>query len=226
MVHRNSANIACPFHFYVCLCLRDRYCCSAADCSGSCHTPAPSYFEEITRCRRKFDWRWPGNPNGRSKFHNLGLFTFTRSQLTLRLRLRGFWRLLKIAQTAHNRHQIHRRDDQDRSKCRKCENLFLRNQTKCLEKVLFPAMNAAAIDGIAHCFFFCYHWQRLLFSHSKNNFSTTWPSPKNRDIHIVEFFVDSIYSKTIDIIRNFFFYYYTEGLCVKPAIRITAPFCR
>ena len=48
MVHRNSANIACPFRFYVCLCLRDRDCCSAADGSGSCHALAPSYFEEIT----------------------------------------------------------------------------------------------------------------------------------------------------------------------------------
>ena len=93
MVHRNSANIACPFRFYVCLRLCDCYCCSAADDSGSCHAPAPSYFEEITRCRsKKLDWRLPGNPNGRSKFQNLGLFTFTRS---LRRRLRGFWRSLK-----------------------------------------------------------------------------------------------------------------------------------
>ena len=94
MVHRISANIVCPFCIYVCLRLRDRYCCSAAD--GSCHAPTPSYFEENTRCRRKIlDLRWPGNPNGRSKFHNIGLFTFTRSQLTLRRRLRGFWRSLK-----------------------------------------------------------------------------------------------------------------------------------
>ena len=98
MVHRNSANITCPFRFYVCLRLRDRYCCSAADGSDSYHTPAPSYFEEITRCRhKKLDWRWPGNPNGRSKFRNLGLFTFIRLQLTLR------GRLLEIAQAALNR---------------------------------------------------------------------------------------------------------------------------
>ena len=68
--------IACTFRFYVCLHLRDRYCCSAADGSGSFHAPAPSYFETITHCRRKnLDWRWPGNPNSRSKFRNLGLFT-------------------------------------------------------------------------------------------------------------------------------------------------------
>ena len=110
MVHRNSLNITCTFRIYVCLRLRDCDCCSAADGSGSCHAPAPSYFEEMTRCRRqKLHWRWPGNPNGRSKFRNLGLFTFTRSQLTLRRRLRGWWRLLEIAQTARCRRQKHRR---------------------------------------------------------------------------------------------------------------------
>ena len=90
VVHRISANIACTFRIYVCLRLCDHNCCSAADGSGSCHAPAPSYFEEMTRCRsRKLHWRWPGNPNGRSKFRNLGLFTVTRSQLTLWRRLRG-----------------------------------------------------------------------------------------------------------------------------------------
>ena len=53
MVHRNSANIACTFRIYVCLCLCDRDCCSVADGSGGCNAPAPSYFEEMTRCRRK-----------------------------------------------------------------------------------------------------------------------------------------------------------------------------
>ena len=81
-------------------------CCSAANGSGSCQAPSPSYFEEMTRCRRqKLHCRWPGNPNGRSKLRNLGLFTFTRSQLTLRRRLRGLWRLLEIAQTTRNRRQ-------------------------------------------------------------------------------------------------------------------------
>ena len=151
MVYRNSANIACTFRIYVCLRLCDRDCCSAADGSGSCHAPTPSYFEEMTRCRRrKLHWRWPGNHNGRSKFRNLGLFTYTRSQLTLRRRLRGWWRLPEIAQTARCRHRKHRRDDQDRSKFRKYENLCLRDQAKRLEKLLFAATNNAAIDGIAH----------------------------------------------------------------------------
>ena len=73
MVHRNSANITCTIRIYVCLRLCDRDCCSAADGSGSCHAPAPSYFEEMTCCRRQIlHWRWPGNPNGQSKFRNLG----------------------------------------------------------------------------------------------------------------------------------------------------------
>ena len=94
MVHRNFANIACTFRFYICLRLHDRDCCSTADSSGSCHALAPSYFEEMTCCRhQKRHWRWPGNPNGRSKFLNLGLFTFTRSQLTLRQRLQRWCRL-------------------------------------------------------------------------------------------------------------------------------------
>ena len=110
MVYRNSANIAYTFRIYICLRLCDRDCCSAADGSGSCHAPAPSYFEDITRCRRQqLHWRGPGNPNGRSKFCNLALFMFTRSQIMLRRRLRGWWRLPEIAQTALGRRQKHRR---------------------------------------------------------------------------------------------------------------------
>ena len=110
MVHRNSANLACTFRIYVCLRLCDRDCCSAPDGSGSCHAPAPLYFEEMTRCRRQIlQWRWRGNPNGRSNFCNLGLFTFTRSQLTLRRLLRDWWRLPEIAQMERCRRQKHRR---------------------------------------------------------------------------------------------------------------------
>ena len=75
----------------------------------------------------------------------------------------------------------------------------------------------------------CQHWQRVLFSHSKNNFLTTLTPPKNRDIHIVDvfLFIDSIYSKTIDIfIRKILKNSIFRQTCVKPAIRIKAPFCR
>ena len=84
--------------------------CSMTAGNGSYHGLAPSFSKEMTRCRRhKLHWRWPGNPNGWSKFRNLGLFTFTRLQLTLRRRLCGRRRLPKIAQTARCRRQKHRR---------------------------------------------------------------------------------------------------------------------
>ena len=52
-----------------------------------------------------------------------------------------------------------------------------------------------------HCalFFSYYHSQWLLFSPTKNNFSTTLtPTEKPRYTYWKVFFVDSIYSKTID----------------------------
>ena len=199
MVHRNSANIACPFRLYVCLRLCDRYCCSAAD-GGSCHAPAPSYFEEITRCRRKkLDWRWPGNPNGRSIFRNLGLLTFTQSQLTLRWRLRGWWRLPEIAQTTGCQRQKHRRRWPGSIEIPQIRKFMPTRSSKTSRKTSFAATNNAAIDGIVHRLLFCYHSQWLLFSHSKNKFSTT---EKPRYTYCRGFFVDSIYSKTIDIIRK------------------------
>ena len=67
--------------------------------------------------------------------------------------------------------------------------------------------------------------QRVLFSHSKNNLSTTLtPTKKPRYTYCRVFFVDSIYSKTIDIIRKTFFSIFR--LCVKPAIRLTVSICR
>ena len=165
MVHRNSANIACTFRFYVCLRLHDRDCCSAAD--GSCHTLTPSYFEEMTRCRRRqnLHLRWPGNPNGRTKFRNLGLFTFTWSQLSLRQRIRGWWRLPEIAQTARSRRQKHLQDDQDRSKFRKYENLCLGDQANVLKNLFFLLWMTLRLTALRTVFFSWYHLKRLLFSH-------------------------------------------------------------
>ena len=86
---------------------------------------------------------------------------------------------------------------------RNSANLCLRDQAKRLEKLLFAATNDAAIDGIAHRLLSCYQSQRLLFSHSKNNFSTT-PTPIEKPSYTYcrGFFVDFIYSTTIDIITN------------------------
>ena len=169
MVDKNSANIAYTFRFYVSLRLGDRDCYSAADGKGSCHRLAPSFFEEITHCRhKKLHWRWPGNPNDRSKFCNLRLFTFTRSQLTL-----CSWRRLpEIAHTAHSRHQIHRRRWPGSFEIPQLRKLCLQVQAKPLEKHNF----AARIPPLWWCcalLFSYYHSQRLLFSPTKNNFSTT-----------------------------------------------------
>ena len=171
MVHRNSANIACTFRFYVCLRRYDRDCCSVADGSGSCHAPAPSYFEEMTRCRRqKRHWRWPGNPNRRLKFCNLGLFTFTRSQLTLRRQLRGWWRLPEIAQTAHSRRQKHCWDDHDQSKFCKykiydyeikqnvSKNFFLLLQTTLRLMALHTVFFLLSLAT-----YFCSHIRKIIF---------------------------------------------------------------
>ena len=185
MVHQNSANIWCTFRFYVCLHLRDRDC-PAADGSGSCRAPHCHISKRwhIANFKNFTIW-WPGNPNGRSKFRNLGLFTFTQTQLTLHLRFRGWWRLPEIAQTARNRRQRHRRDDQDRSKLSKYENLCLWYQEKHLKIIIFAATNDAAIDGIAHRSISCYHSQRLCFHIRKRISWQPWPPHRKTEIYIL-----------------------------------------
>ena len=158
MVHRNSTNLACTFRIYVCLRLCDCDCSSTADGSSSCHAPAPSYFKEMTRCLRQIlQWRWPGNPNGPSNFRNLGLFTFTRSQLTPRRRLRGWWRLPQIAQTARCRRQKHRRRLPGSIEIPQIRKFMPTRSSKASRKTSFAAMNDAAIDGITHRLISWYH---------------------------------------------------------------------
>ena len=148
-IHRKSANIACTFHIYICLRLCDRDCCSTADGSGSCHAPTPSYFEEMTRCRRqKLHWRWPVNPNGRLKFRNLGFFYVYKQRSGGGSAADGDFRRSLTRHIADIKNIAG--GDQDRSKFHKYENLCLRDQAKRLEKLIFAATNDAAIDGIAH----------------------------------------------------------------------------
>ena len=119
-----------------------------------CYAPARSYFEEMTCCQRqKLHWRWPGKPNGRSKFRNLGLFTFTRLQMTLCRRFRDWWRLSDIAQTARNWSKKHRRDDPDRSKFRKYENLCLWDEAKRLEKLFLLLRTPLRLTALRTVFF-------------------------------------------------------------------------
>ena len=173
--------------------------CSTTDGNSSCHGLTPPFFEEMTSCRRqKHRRRWPGNPNGRLKFRKyriylsiLCLFTSTRSWLVLR-----DWRQWQVAMDSRHRFSKnwHVADvkniacnDQDRSKFRNYKNVYQRDQIKPLEKHLF-AVRTPVYDSIVHCFFATVTCQRLLFSPTKTNFSTTLTPPKNRDINIEEFF--------------------------------------
>ena len=191
MVHRNSANIACTFHFYVCLRLCDRACSSAADSSGSCHTPAWSYFEEMTRCRRK---KFTGDDQA-----TLTVNRNSKIPVCLRLHDRnlssgggstadgGFQRELKrhvtdvkniAGMTRIDRNSANMKIYAYEIKQNVSKNLFLLLQTTprltALRTVYFPAITRND---------FCFHIRK------KTNFSTILTPPKNRDIHIVEFFV-------------------------------------
>ena len=95
------------------------------------------------------------------------------------------------------------------------KNFFLLLQTTprltALRTVNFPAITR---NG------FCFHIRKIISR-------PPGPPRKNRDIHIVGFFVDSIYSTTIDIItNNILFSIFKQGLCVYPARRLTVRICR
>ena len=176
--------------------------CFMTDGNGSCYETAPSFFEEMTRCRRqKHHRRWPGNLNGWSKFRNIRLFTFTRSQLMLQRRHHSWRQLPEVAQTACSRRKKNiasgdlamTRIDRN-SVIAKCMPM---GSSRTSQKTSFLLLGHHRYDSIVHCFFptitcngFCYHLRKII---------SWWPSspPKNRDIHIVVFFVESIYSKTI-----------------------------
>ena len=126
------------------------------------------------------------------------LFTFMRSQLMLQRRLRGWWRLPEIAQTARSRRQKHpgsieipqvrkfmpTKSSKMSRKTFFCCYVWRRYWRQCA-LFFFPTIT---------CNCFCSHLRKIISERPLT------PS-KNRDTHIVSFFVDSIYNKTIDIIR-------------------------
>ena len=166
--------------------------CSMTDGNGSCHGLVSSFLEEMTRCsHQKHHRRWPGNPNGRSKFCNIRYFTFTRSQLTLRWRLRGWrqlpeslkWHVADVkniasigpAMTRINQNSI-------------ITKMYAYEIKQNLSKNIFLMLGRRRCDGIVSCLFstitrngFCSHLQKIISRR-------LWPAPKNRDIHIEEFF--------------------------------------
>ena len=196
IVHRNSTNLACTFRMYVCLRLCDHDCCSVADGSGSFHAPAPSYFEEITRCRCQIlQWRWPGNPNGRSNSRNLDLAA-TGDRSNGRRQKRSTSKT-SSAMTRIDRNSANTQIYAYEIKQSVSKNFFLLLRTTprltALRTIYFPAITR---NG------FCFHI-------SKYNFSTTpTPMEKPRYTYCRVFFVDSIYSTTTDIMRKEIFFFY------------------
>ena len=155
----------------------------------------------MTCCRRKkLHWTWPGNPNGRSKFRNLGLFMFTtnapaaapRRMASSGDRSNGTLPTLKTspAMTKIDRNSANTKIYAYKIKQSVSKNFFLLLRTTprltALCTVNFPAIT---------CNGFCFHIRKIISLRP-------WSPPKNRDVHIVEFFVDSIYRTTIDIITN------------------------
>ena len=99
---------------------------------------------------------------------------------------------------------------------RKSANLCLRNQAKRLEKLLLLLRTTPRLTALRTVYFPAITRNGFYFHMRKIIFRWPWPPPKNRDIHIVVFFVDSIYSKTIDIIRkNILFLFLDRGPMCK-----------
>ena len=157
----------------------------------------------MTRClHQKLHWRWPGNPNGRTKCCNLRLLTFRRWQLTHQRLLRGWWRLLEMAQTAHSRRKKHRQKWSGSIEIPQTHKFMPTTSSKTSRRTSFCCYKQRRYWRHCALFFPTIIRQRLLFSPTKNNFSTTLtPTGKPRYTYC-RVFVDSIYSKTIDIIRE------------------------
>ena len=126
----------------------------------------------------------PGNPNDRSNFRNLGLFTFTRSQLTLRRLLAAFGDrsngTLPMSKTSSAITRINRNSANTQIYAYEIKQsvsknfvLLLRTTPRltALCTVYFPAITS---NG------FCFHILKIISRRPL-------PPPKNRDVHIVEF---------------------------------------
>ena len=185
--------------------LRDRDWCSTADGNGSCHRLAPSFFEEMTHCwRQKHHWRWPGNSNGRSKFHK-----YCSYLPILCLRNRdwcptadgGFQRSLKWHEA-----DIKNIASDDQITLRINWNfaitkIYAYEIKQDLSKKICLLLWHHHYDAIAHCFFptitcngFCSHLRKIISRRP-------WLSPKTKLYILKIFCVDSMHAKIIDIIK-------------------------
>ena len=181
------------------------------DGNGSCHRLVPSFFEEMTCCRRqKHCWRWPGNHNGRLKFCKyleylpiLRLFTSTRSRVVL-----SSWRQWQLPWI---RAVVFRTDDTlPTSKTSPAITRINQNSSftklyaceieQNLSKNIFLLLGFRHYDSVTHCFptvtcnGFCSHLRKIILQ-------WPWPHWKTEISISKSFFVDSMYTKTIDITR-------------------------
>ena len=139
----------------------------------------------------------------------IGLFTLARSKLTLR----GWRRSIK-------RHIADVKNIADGSLAMTMidwssaiTKMYAYEVKQNLSKNIFLLLGSSHYFGIAHCFFptitgkgFCSHLRKIISLRP-------WPPPQDRDIHIIEFFVDSIYSKPIDIIRKQYWFSIFKQMC-------------
>ena len=178
--HVSRDNIACTVHFtsvYVCVIATVVPRLTAAAVATHPH----HRISEMSRCRcQKLHWRSPGNPNGRSKFCNFGLFTFTWSQLTLQRRLRGWLVASGDRQNIAGMTRIDR--NSANTKMYACE--IKQNVSKNFFLLLRTTPRLAALRTFSPAI----TGNSFYFNIRKIISRWHWPPPKNRDIHIVEFF--------------------------------------
>ena len=170
--------------------------CSMTDGNGICHGLAPSFFEEMKRCRcQKHCWRWPGNHYCWSKFRNIAhtfrfyVFTSSRSRLLLRS-----WRQRQLPWT---RTVVFWKDDTlptsktSLAMTRIDRNLCVWDQARPLEKHFFLLLGHRRYDSIAH-WFFPTITRNGLFSVTSHLWKIISRRPwthQNIEIYIEEFFL-------------------------------------
>ena len=128
---------------------------------------------QTPRCRRQTHrWRWAGNPNGRSKFRNFFVYV---SKITTNARAAdgGWWRSFKrhivdVENIAGGCPAMTRIDQSSA-----ITKIYAYEIKQNLSKNIFLLLGRRYDNGIAHWFFLLsLAFQRLLFSSTKNNFST------------------------------------------------------
>ena len=184
MVHRNSANIACLFHF------TSVYVCAIATVVPQLTAAAIATHRRISKKLHVADVK---NLIGDDQieipqFRFVYIYTIATDAPAAASRLLaasdGFWKSLKRHVTDVKDIAEMTRIDRNSAYTKMYAYEIKQNVSKNFFFMLRTPPQLTALRTV----FSCYHWQRLLFSHSKNSISQRpWPPPKNRDIHIVEF---------------------------------------